>query len=77
MEIRGRRRGGARSIEVRVAGSLPSCAQGSNAGPYPLAGGSLRVMLARLLVEMQGAALSLWDDEAGTWWAHLAFPPRG
>jgi signal transduction histidine kinase len=77
VEVRGRRRGGARSIEVRVTGSAPSEATGSNTGPYPLAGGNLRVMLARLLLEMQGAALSLWDDAAGTWWAHLAFPPRG
>jgi signal transduction histidine kinase len=77
VEVRGRRRGGARSIEVRVTGSVPSDATGSNTGPYPPAGGNLRVMLARLLLEMQGAALSLWDDDAGTWWAHLAFPPRG
>ena len=77
VEVRGRRRGGARSIEVRVTASVQSGTAGNNAGPYPLAGGSLRVMLARLLLEMQGAALSLWDDDAGTWWAHLAFPPRG
>jgi signal transduction histidine kinase len=77
VEVRGRRRGGARSIEIRVADSFPSGAAGSNPGPFPLPGGNLRVMLARLLLEMQGAALSLWDDDAGTWWAHLAFPPRG
>ena len=37
---------------------------------------SLRVMLARLLLEMQGATLSLWDNgEAGVWYACVAFPP--
>jgi hypothetical protein len=33
-------------------------------------------MLARLLLEMQGATLSLWDDrEGGVWYACVAFPP--
>lgn len=81
VEVKGRRRAGARSIEIRVtngleqpAGPFPDAPD--NAGRYPLAGGSLRVMLARLLLEMQGAALSLWDNDAGFWSAYVAFPPR-
>lgn len=84
VEVKGRRRGGARSIEIRItsgsdqaAGSILDGAAKDDAGRYPLAGGSLRVMLARLLLEMQGATLSLWDDDAGFWSAYVAFPPRG
>ena len=84
VEVKGRRRGGARSIEIRItngseqaAGSILEGADKNDAGRYPLAGGSLRVMLARLLLEMQGATLSLWDDDAGFWSAYVAFPPRG
>jgi signal transduction histidine kinase len=84
VEVKGRRRGGARSIEIRItngsgqpAGSILDGAAKNDAGRYPLAGGSLRVMLARLLLEMQGATLSLWDDDAGFWSAYVAFPPRG
>lgn len=84
VEVKGRRRGGARSIEIRItngseqsAGSILDGATNNDAGRYPLAGGSLRVMLARLLLEMQGATLSLWDDDAGFWSAYVAFPPRG
>jgi hypothetical protein len=40
-----------------------------------VAGASLRVVLARLLLEMQGATLSLWEDDNG-WAACVAFPPR-
>ena len=84
VEVKGRRRGGARSIEIRItngseqpAGAIPDGAAKDDAGRYPPAGGSLRVMLARLLLEMQGATLSLWDDDAGFWSAYVAFPPRG
>jgi two-component system cell cycle sensor histidine kinase PleC len=86
IEVKGRRRGSARSIEIRVtsgAGPMPlACTDQTNSPqggyrPYVMAGGGLRVILARLLLEMQGATLSLWDDEAGTWLACVAFPPRG
>lgn len=86
VEVKGRRRSGARSIEIRVVSGLelPAADTGSDiaaaqhaAGGYPLAGGSLRMMLARLLLEMQGASLSLWDNDAGFWSAYVAFPPRG
>jgi two-component system cell cycle sensor histidine kinase PleC len=80
VEVRGRRRGGARSIEIKVvngSGVAEVChnrPEGSLQGPD----GSLRVILARLLLEMQGATLSLWDNgETGIWYACVAFPPPG
>jgi hypothetical protein len=80
VEVRGRRRGGARSIEIKVvngSGVAEVChnrPEGSLQGPD----GSLRVILARLLLEMQGATLSLWDNgETGIWFACVAFPPPG
>jgi signal transduction histidine kinase len=83
VEVRGRRRGGARSIEIRVATASEQAAGGApDAVPHGQgractpAGSNLRVMLARLLLEMQGATLSLWEDDEGSWWACVAFPPR-
>jgi hypothetical protein len=79
VEVRGRRRGGARSIEIRIV-SGSGAAESSRASSRPdgsleMSGSNLRVMLARLLLEMQGATLSLWDDgEAGIWYACVAFP---
>lgn len=82
VEVKGRRRDGARSIEIRIA-STAAPALGSDLNcvaqdkeRFPLAGGNLRIMLARLLLEMQGATLSLWDNDAGFWSAYVAFPPR-
>jgi signal transduction histidine kinase len=76
VEVKGRRRAGARSIEIRVAAMADGGARpGPSAGAY-ISGGNLRVILARLLLEMQGATLSLWEDENG-WAACVAFPPRG
>ncbi len=79
VEAKGRRRGSARSIELRVAGPAaePRAAASHGAGSQDafVSGGSLRVILARLLLEMQGATLSLWEDENG-WAACVAFPPR-
>jgi two-component system cell cycle sensor histidine kinase PleC len=84
VEVRGRRRGGARSIEIRIvngdnetAGAAASGPAAPRSEPYPAPGSSLRVILARLLVEMQGATLSLWEGDAGIWSACVAFPPRG
>ena len=78
IEVKGRRRAGARSIEIRVAASENDEATParSGAGDAFTSGGSLRVILARLLLEMQGATLSLWMDDNG-WAACVAFPPRG
>lgn len=92
VEVKGRRRGGARSIEIRARELDPSQGQvgvsplapdveffrdGRGEGSDPLvSGGSLRVILARLLLEMQSATLSLWDHDAGSWSACVAFPTR-
>jgi signal transduction histidine kinase len=80
VEAKGRRRGSARSIELRVSGPgaedpLLAASQGGRNQDAFVSGGSLRVILARLLLEMQGATLSLWEDENG-WAACVAFPPR-
>jgi hypothetical protein len=83
VEVKGRRRGGARSIEIRVMGGSEQPAGPARdvvvqVSAYPPAGGSLRVMLARLLLGMQGAMLSVWDDDDGGLWAtSIVFPPRG
>lgn len=73
LEVRGRRRGNARSIEIKVVHACEPAIAGSAAAVaaagYPPAGGSLRVILARLLLEMQGATLSLWDDEESLCWS--------
>jgi signal transduction histidine kinase len=83
VEVKGRRRGGARSIEIKVADGAKEAKvrdQARQAAPAgsqdcPPAGSNLRVMLAQLLLEMQGATLSLWDDaDTGVWYACVAFP---
>jgi len=76
-------RGTALTIEIRVRPAVPSqgCAatlpppatareRGSPAG----AGGSLRVVLARSLLEMQGATLGVATGGGGFWSASIAFP---
>jgi signal transduction histidine kinase len=78
LEVRGRRRGDIRSIEIRVIDAPDSAGQPPregepSAGGYPPAGSSLRTMLARLLLEMQGATLSLWDDDTRCWSACVVF----
>ena len=79
VEAKGRRRGSARSIELRVGGPavdpLHGASQAARSHDAFVSGSSLRVILARLLLEMQGATLSLWEDENG-WAACVAFPPR-
>jgi signal transduction histidine kinase len=69
VEVKGRRRGSARSLEIRVAGHSNGR---EAAGP-----GSLRVILARLLLETQGATLASNVDLAGCWSATIEFGPRG
>jgi signal transduction histidine kinase len=69
IEVKGRRRGAVRSLDIRVAGAS---AVAQTAGP-----GSLRVILARLLLETQGAALTTGIDETGCWSAVVEFGARG
>jgi signal transduction histidine kinase len=67
VEVTGRRQGGRRSLEVRAEG----VGQGFN--PHA----SLRVILARLLLEVQGARLTCRTDQDGAWTALIEFPGRG
>jgi signal transduction histidine kinase len=69
IEVKGRRRGAVHSLEFRVAGQ--------RAGAETVGPGSLRVILARLLVETQGASLATGVDETGCWSAVLEFGARG
>ena len=69
IEVKGRRRGAVRSLDIRVTG--PSAAV-ETVGP-----GSLRVILARLLLETQGASLAAGSDETGCWSAVVEFGARG
>jgi signal transduction histidine kinase len=69
IEVKGRRRGALRSLDIRVAG--PSAAV-QTVGP-----GSLRVILARLLLETQGASLVAGIDDTGCWSAVVEFGARG
>ena len=83
VEARVRCRGDAPTIEIAVRPSRPS--QGRAAGALspsdgtceqspPVAGGGLRVLLARSLLEMQGATLSVSSGQSGFWSASIAFP---
>ena len=67
--VTGRRQAGRRSVEIdgwRAAVSTPSPAGSSS---------SLRIILARLLLEMQGATL-ICTDSADAWVARIEFPGR-
>ncbi|MBO0741175.1 MAG: HAMP domain-containing histidine kinase [Hyphomicrobiaceae bacterium] len=64
--VTGRRRAGRRSLEIRATGLARPC-EAANAG--------LRVILARLLLEMQSATLTLTPNDAG-WTALIEFPGR-
>ena len=65
IEVRGRRQGAWRSVEITAQRRAA-----------PAANSPLRVILARLLLEMQGAMLACAaNDEA--WTARIEFPERG
>ena len=63
--VTGRRHGARRSVEIRA-----------HRGAAPAANSGLGVILARLLLEMQGAMLSCTAD-AEAWTARVEFPQRG
>jgi len=69
VEVKGRRRGAVRSLDIRVEGRSTAV---ETAGP-----GGLRVILARLLLETQGASLTTGVDETGCWSAVVEFGARG
>jgi signal transduction histidine kinase len=64
VEVIGQRQGGKRSLEITI-----------QTGSEPL-GSSLRVILARLLLETQGATLTCTNGEAGHWSALIELPGR-
>jgi signal transduction histidine kinase len=76
----GRRSGGARSLEIRAMGcSAPDCGEDKatdKRGDAPNSAG-LRIILARLLLEVQGAALVCARSEDGAWVATIEFPGKG
>jgi len=74
-------RGGRRLIEIAVEpGAPPRCSRGRPGSPdrpgeRPAAGDGLRLLLARSLIEMQGATLCLSaEPQAGEWTARIDFP---
>jgi signal transduction histidine kinase len=67
VEVIGRRQGGRRSLEIRVEEG------GRNGHPHA----SLRIILARLLLEVQGASLACASEQNGAWTAVVEFPGRG
>jgi signal transduction histidine kinase len=82
VSVTGRRQGGRRSLEMTVGrGSETSPpASGLRAteqarGLLPSTGASLRIILARLLLEMQGATF-VCTTSAETWKARIEFPGR-
>jgi signal transduction histidine kinase len=80
--VTGRRQAGRRSLEIQVergSDPLPPAVQrkgdGAGKGSDLLAGNSLRIILARLLLEMQGATLTC-TTSGETWAALVEFPGR-
>jgi len=84
IEVQGRRQGGRRNLEVRVApmglseGAVAADADhsGMRKGADPQAR-NLRVILARLLLETQGATLTCAVGVDGSWSALVEFPKAG
>jgi signal transduction histidine kinase len=77
-------RGDAGTVEIvlrpavaseEAAAATPAPADGGcGQGDSFIADGGLRVVLARSLLEMQGATLRVSAGQAGPWWASIAFP---
>jgi signal transduction histidine kinase len=85
--VTGQRQAGRRGVEISVlreAGprdvgprdASPREAGPREAGPSPATSSGLHLILARLLLEMQGATLVCASSAAG-WTARIAFPGRG
>ncbi len=82
VQVVGRRRAGKRILEISTGSGIDaapaatptSCPEGARGSD--LAGGSLDLILARLLLETQGATLSCTTAEDGTWTAQIEFPAK-
>lgn len=78
VEVTGSQSGGERSIKIRArgAGVSNSASSGASGFPMPHTGG-LNLLLARLLLEAQGARLDVGADTDGAWLAAVTFaaPP--
>lgn len=87
IKVKGRRQGGRRTLEIGIeTGSegITSTLAGTHAGlrdgTRPIhtdPRSSLRVILARLLLEMQGARVTAQTDAHGNWTAVADFPSQG
>jgi signal transduction histidine kinase len=86
ISVTGKRRGGRRSLEFRTEPAPEACEPAVSAdlsaadgvvadASRATAGNQLRVILARLLLEMQGATFDCERDERG-WSARVEFPAR-
>jgi signal transduction histidine kinase len=73
--VTARRRAGRRSLEIRV--QQPQDAEGGTLAPRADPRSRLRVILARLLLEVQGAKLDCRPATDGSWAALVEFPTRG
>lgn len=79
VSVAGKRRAGQRSLTIRAGGATASAdalddvkAVNPSAYPAPEAGG-LRLILARLLLETQGAVLTCTEGQDGGWTAVIDF----
>ena len=72
--VTGRRQAGRRSVEIRVEEGRPSATALEEASRRE-GGSSLRIILARLLLEMQGASV-VCTAGAEAWVARIEFPGR-
>ena len=70
VQVTGQRRGGARSLLIETS---PPPAAGDDIGEREVAS-SLSVILARLLIETQGASLACSRTATGSWSALMTFP---
>jgi signal transduction histidine kinase len=78
--VTGKRLGGRRSLEIRVEaeGATPlGCTASLQLREAADPGSRLRVILARLLLEVQGATLKCTPEPDGKWVGVVEFPTRG
>jgi hypothetical protein len=77
VEVTGTRSGGRRSLEIRAERPPVNAERGSadRKGAAPPSAG-LRIIFARLLLEVQGATLACGEGNDGAWAALIEFPAR-